>query len=67
MSLSGSKTRLLWYAGVGRAKKEIVDETGASHFPRKVMIGFGALELRKVERIGFGMHALCKICKIFRL
>ena len=49
---------LLWYADVGRAKKEIVDETGAS---------FGALELRKVERIGFRMHALCKICKICRL
>jgi len=57
MSLSGSQTHLSWYADVGReAKKEIVDETGASQFPREVMIGFGALELRKVECIGFGAH-----------
>ena len=65
MSLSGSQTHLSWYAHVGReAKKEIVDETGASQFPRKVMIGFGALELRKVECIGFGRHTSCKICRL---
>ena len=37
MSLSGSQTHLSWYADVGReAKKEIVDETGASQFPRRL-------------------------------
>jgi hypothetical protein len=65
MSLGGSQTHLSWYADVGReAKKEIVDETGASQFSREVMIDFGALELREVERIGFGRHTSCKICRL---
>jgi len=46
---------LLWYADVGRATTEIVDEPGAS---------FGALELRKVESIGFERHTWCEICRL---